>query len=59
MPVVTHFWQLVHELSADEQKRLIFFVTGSDRAPILGLGHLGLTLQHGGRNTNVLPSSHT
>ncbi len=38
--VVRWFWEVAHALPADKQKRLLAFVTGSDRVPIKGLGAL-------------------
>jgi hypothetical protein len=31
-PTVAHFWEVVHSLSAEDQRRLLFFATGCDRA---------------------------
>jgi hypothetical protein len=47
--VVKYFWQVVHSLTLEQKKRLLFFCTGSDRAPIGGLGKLKLVIvRHGG-----------
>jgi ubiquitin-protein ligase E3 A len=32
------FWEVIHSLKPEEQKRFLFFLTGCDRAPINGLG---------------------
>jgi hypothetical protein len=37
---VRWFWSVAHELASEQQKRLLAFVTGSDRVPIKGLGAL-------------------
>ncbi len=37
---IVWFWQVVHGLDPHDQKRLLFFVTGSDRVPIKGLAAL-------------------
>ncbi|GFR45089.1 hypothetical protein Agub_g6465 [Astrephomene gubernaculifera] len=37
---VRWFWEVAHALPPASQKRLLFFVTGSDRVPIKGLAHL-------------------
>jgi hypothetical protein len=37
---VRWFWEVAHALAEEAKKRLLFFVTGSDRVPIKGLGHL-------------------
>jgi hypothetical protein len=31
------FWQVFHDLSKDEKKRFLKFLTGTDRVPILGM----------------------
>lgn len=33
-------WEVLHEMSKEDQKKFIFFTTGCDRAPINGLGNL-------------------
>ena len=38
--VVRWFWEVVHSLDEGRKKRLLAFVTGSDRVPIKGLAHL-------------------
>ena len=58
-PVVTWFWEILETLGQENRKAFLFFVTGSDRAPIGGLGMLAFTVQrHGGDTENVL-SAHT
>ncbi len=37
-PVILNFWTVVHSMSLEEKKKLLFFCTGSDRSPIRGLG---------------------
>ena len=32
-----HFWEVIHSLSLEEQRKFLFFLTGCDRAPINGL----------------------
>lgn len=34
------FWQIVKEMPSDKQRRLLLFVTGSDRMPIGGLSEM-------------------
>ncbi|KAJ4457650.1 putative Ubiquitin-protein ligase E3A [Paratrimastix pyriformis] len=57
-PVIRNFWSVVHEMAPDQQKRLLCFVTGSDRAPIGGLGTLPFIIARTG-DTDKLPTSHT
>lgn len=48
-PVIRYFWEAAHSLSLDDKKKLLFFVTGCDRAPINGLGTLKFVIsRHGG-----------
>eukprot|EP00743_Colponemidia_sp_Colp-15_P004177 GILK01004507.1.p1 GENE.GILK01004507.1~~GILK01004507.1.p1 ORF type:complete len:764 (-),score=138.27 GILK01004507.1:85-2061(-) len=57
--VIKNFWSVVHEMTQEQKKRLLFFATGSDRAPIKGLASLGLVISRGGPDSDRLPSAHT
>ncbi|NXD71686.1 UBE3A ligase, partial [Eolophus roseicapillus] len=53
------FWEIVHSFT-DEQKRLFLqFTTGTDRAPVGGLGKLKMIIAKNGPDTERLPTSHT
>lgn len=52
-------WELVHSWSLETKKAFLFFATGSDRAPIGGLGNLRFTVERHGPDSNNLPSAHT
>ncbi|CDH49286.1 ubiquitin-protein ligase e3a [Lichtheimia corymbifera JMRC:FSU:9682] len=58
-PIIRHFWEIVHEFSYEEKKKLLFFATGSDRAPIGGLGKLQFVIAKNGADSDRLPTSHT
>lgn len=59
-PTVRNFWQVVHtHLSLDDQKLLLRFITGSDRAPIGGLAALSILITREGPDSYRLPTSHT
>jgi hypothetical protein len=58
-PAVEWFWEVVRGLPLDAKRRLLDFTTGSDRAPVGGLGALALTLQRAGPDSDRLPTSHT
>jgi hypothetical protein len=58
-PTVVHFWEVVHTLSVDDQKGLLFFVTGCEKAPVGGLGNLAFVLQRVGPDSMDLPTAHT
>lgn len=57
--IIREFWEVVHSFS-DEQKRLFLqFTTGTDRAPVGGLGKLKMIIAKNGPDTDRLPTSHT
>ena len=56
---VRHFWTIAHELNLEEKKALLFFVTGSDRVPIKGLGTLPFVISKNGTEDHRLPTAHT
>lgn len=47
------------EFDDAQRRQLLFFVTGSDRAPIKGLGALALTIVRNGPDSERLPSAYT
>jgi hypothetical protein len=57
--VIRYFWEIVHSLSFEEKKKLLFFSTGSDRAPIGGLGKLTFVISRHGSDDDRLPQAHT
>lgn len=60
LQVVKWLWEVVREVMDDEEKRrFLKFFTGSDRAPIGGLGNLRCIIQRDGTESNKLPTSHT
>lgn len=36
-PTIVLFWQVFHELTLEEKKKFLLFLTGSDRIPIQGM----------------------
>ena len=58
-PTVRLFWEVLHSLGTEDQRRLLFFATGCDRAPLGGLGKLKFILQRGGDDSMDLPTAHT
>lgn len=58
---VQWFWKVVHSLQPEQQKQLLFFVTGSDRVPIKGLASLTptFTISRAGPHSDRLPTAHT
>ncbi|KAA8499862.1 putative E3 ubiquitin-protein ligase HERC3 [Porphyridium purpureum] len=59
--VVAWFWEclLGEELSLEQKRKFLFFVSGCDRAPVGGLENMKLILQRAGPDTGKLPTSHT
>jgi hypothetical protein len=58
-PLARHFWAAAHALGPEDKKRLLAFVTGSDRVPIGGLREIPLRLQRNGDGDARLPTAHT
>eukprot|EP00798_Chlamydomonas_sp_ICE-L_P023306 gene23306-30543_t len=58
--VIQWMWEIVRSvLTMEEKKRFLKFFTGSDRAPIGGLGSLKCVVQRDGTDSGKLPTSHT
>jgi len=57
-PTIQALWDILHGYDLTMKKAFLFFVTGSDRAPICGLSNLKMTVQREGNSDN-LPSSQT
>lgn len=59
-PIVTWFWSIVTtEWTVEQRKRLLMFITGSDRVPIRGLSSMNLTISRQGPSSDRLPTAHT
>ena len=57
---VSWLWEIVGEFDPEEARRFLKFFTGSDRAPIGGLGALRCIVQRdGAADSSKLPTSHT
>eukprot|EP00768_Dysnectes_brevis_P004664 gnl/Dysnectes_brevis/3377_a4248_446.p1 GENE.gnl/Dysnectes_brevis/3377_a4248_446~~gnl/Dysnectes_brevis/3377_a4248_446.p1 ORF type:complete len:821 (-),score=255.47 gnl/Dysnectes_brevis/3377_a4248_446:57-2342(-) len=57
--LVRWFWEVVHEeLDKDQQKELLKFVIGSDRAPVGGLSRQRFIIVPNGADDARLPTSH-
>ena len=53
------FWEIIDEdLEAADKRKLLQFITGSDRAPGGGLGELPLVLSRHGPDSDRLPQAH-
>mmetsp|Transcript_26126 Transcript_26126/g.46463 ORF Transcript_26126/g.46463 Transcript_26126/m.46463 type:complete len:678 (-) Transcript_26126:5686-7719(-) len=58
-PIIQEFWRVLHSLSEEQKKKFLFFVTGSDRAPINGLSSLELTIMRNGPDCDRLMTAST
>mmetsp|Transcript_50050 Transcript_50050/g.73512 ORF Transcript_50050/g.73512 Transcript_50050/m.73512 type:complete len:293 (-) Transcript_50050:52-930(-) len=58
-PVIVNFWTVVHSMTLEEKKKLLFFCTGSDRSPIRGLGSMTFIISRNGPDSDRLPTAHT
>lgn len=52
------FWEVFHELSLDEKKKFLLYLTGSDRVPIQGMKALKIIIQPT-TDEKFLPVAHT
>ena len=59
--VVRWFWEFAHGLTEDGKRKLLSFVTGSNRVPIRGFADLipNFTITRSGPHTQRLPTAHT
>eukprot|EP00922_Rhytidocystis_sp_ex-Travisia-forbesii_P064094 GHVS01095304.1.p2 GENE.GHVS01095304.1~~GHVS01095304.1.p2 ORF type:complete len:378 (+),score=56.09 GHVS01095304.1:1487-2620(+) len=53
------FWDVVHSLEQEQKKKLLMFITGSDRIPIKGLSSMQLIIGRHGPDSDRLPTAHT
>lgn len=58
-PVIVNFWEIVREFSESQRKKLLSFITGSDRIPVGGLSKLKLIIVKNGSDSDRLPTAHT
>jgi hypothetical protein len=56
---VRDFWSIVRKYDLEHKKKLLEFVTASDRVPVGGMRNLQFTLQRNGVDDGHLPSSYT
>ncbi|KAL3312710.1 putative E3 ubiquitin-protein ligase herc4 [Cichlidogyrus casuarinus] len=59
-PVIEWFWDvLLREMSLDDKKKFLRFLTGCDRVPIWGLKAIKINIQPSGGGDSFLPAAHT
>nr|XP_012137181.1 PREDICTED: probable E3 ubiquitin-protein ligase HERC4 isoform X1 [Megachile rotundata] len=57
-PTIILFWQVFRELTLEEKKKFLLFLTGSDRIPIQGMQAIKITIQPM-HDERLLPVAHT
>ncbi|XP_024134815.1 ubiquitin-protein ligase E3A [Oryzias melastigma] len=57
--VIKDFWEIIHSFSEEQKRLFLQFTTGTDRAPVGGLGKLKMIIAKNGSDTDRLPTSHT
>ncbi|XP_064865445.1 ubiquitin-protein ligase E3A-like isoform X5 [Oncorhynchus nerka] len=57
--IITDFWETVHSFGEEDKRLFLQFTTGTDRAPVGGLGKLKMIIAKNGPDTDRLPTSHT
>ncbi|KAF3857483.1 hypothetical protein F7725_009342 [Dissostichus mawsoni] len=53
------FWETLHSFGEEQKRFFLQFTTGTDRAPVGGLGKLKMIIAKNGPDTDRLPTSHT
>ncbi|XP_063237913.1 probable E3 ubiquitin-protein ligase HERC4 [Bacillus rossius redtenbacheri] len=57
-PTIIMFWNVFHQLSLEDKKKFLLFLTGSDRVPIQGMKELKIYIQPT-TDDRCLPVAHT
>ncbi|XP_075950382.1 ubiquitin-protein ligase E3A-like [Anarhichas minor] len=57
--IIKEFWETLHLFGEDQKRLFLQFTTGTDRAPVGGLGKLKMIIAKNGPDTDRLPTSHT
>ena len=55
---IKNFWAVFHELSEEDKRKFLLYLTGSDRIPISGMSSVRITIQRT-LDTAFLPVAHT
>lgn len=60
-PTIRLFWQVMEQMSNDERKKVLGFVTSTPRAPLLGFSHLNprFSIRDSSSDQERLPSTST
>ncbi|XP_040192264.1 ubiquitin-protein ligase E3A [Rana temporaria] len=57
--IIREFWDIVYSFTEEQKRLFLQFTTGTDRAPVGGLGKLKMIIAKNGPDTDRLPTSHT
>ncbi|XP_077389865.1 ubiquitin-protein ligase E3A-like isoform X5 [Festucalex cinctus] len=57
--IIKDFWETLHSFGEEQKRLFLQFTTGTDRAPVGGLGKLKMIIAKNGSDTDRLPTSHT
>ncbi|XP_049574872.1 ubiquitin-protein ligase E3A isoform X1 [Syngnathus scovelli] len=57
--IVKDFWETLHSFGEEQKRLFLQFTTGTDRAPVGGLGKLKMIIAKNGSDSDRLPTSHT
>ncbi|XP_069560172.1 ubiquitin-protein ligase E3A isoform X2 [Brachyistius frenatus] len=57
--IIKDFWATLHSFGEEQKRLFLQFTTGTDRAPVGGLGKLKMIIAKNGSDTDRLPTSHT
>jgi len=57
-PTIRYFWEVLHEMTLEDKKKFLLFLTGSYRIPIQGMKAIKITIQPT-NDDKFLPVAHT
>ncbi|XP_050295958.1 probable E3 ubiquitin-protein ligase HERC4 isoform X2 [Anthonomus grandis grandis] len=57
-PTIRYFWEVIHEMSLEDKKKFLLFLTGTYRIPIQGMKAIKITIQPT-TDDKFLPVAHT
>ncbi|XP_005105124.1 probable E3 ubiquitin-protein ligase HERC4 isoform X1 [Aplysia californica] len=58
-PTIKFFWEVFHEMSLEDKKKFLMFLTGSDRIPVFGMKYVKIIIQPTCGGEKFLPVAHT
>lgn len=58
-PTILDFWSVVEEYGQDDRRKLLEFVTASERVPVTGFESMNFVIVRNGSDSEMLPTSST